>query len=394
MFNEEPMVFVSYTAADRDIVEPIVDALINSGINAWMDKKQLKAGQNWNFEIRRALDKSVLIVAFISSRSTNKRGYVQRELRLALEKAEEKLIDDVYLIPVLIDEDATIPDQIKDLQFIRIEDERFQEKLIDSVQYQLNRLGVAIEFAQNESEITWNFYRYQESRDGIPGFEADFQLPRFSSARYSVVSQVGEIVKGDLLKYLCDLRFATLNPEVELMNFGQDKFRRTHTLDAAPLTPKIRGRVLSLAYWLNSFYAMAAHPNHLVQTYCFLVDPLCRISSLSMIFDDPTSALACIQEEVRQDLLQSSTETEDDFPLDRDWVERGTKDWSDFSAFIFEDSGIEFHFSPYQVASYAEGPRFSLVKYEKIARFISPIFCSALNLEWSRSAPFSLPPSG
>lgn len=381
MFNEEQMVFISYTSADREIVEPITDALISSGINAWMDKKRLKAGQNWDFEIRRALDKAVLIVVFISSRSTNKRGYVQRELRLALEKAEEKLIDDVYVIPVLLDNDAIIPEQIKDLQFIRYEDENFQENLVDSVQHQLLRLGIAIEFAQSKSEVTWNFYRHQESHDGIPGFEADFQLPRFSSTRYANISQIGDIVKGDLLSYLSDLRFSTLKPEVELMNFGQDRYLRTNTLDAAPLTPKVRGRVLSLAYWLNSYYAMAAHPNHHVQTYCFLVDPLCRISSLGMIFDDSTSAFNRIQDEIRHQFLNIHSNSQDEFQLDSEWVERGTKDWRDFSAFTFENDGIEFHFSPYQLAAYAVGPLSAVVKYERICQYISPIFASALEID-------------
>jgi hypothetical protein len=61
-----------------------------------MDYKRVKAGQHWDFEIRRALDKAAIIVVFISNNSIDRRGYVQREIKLALEKAEEKLIGDIY----------------------------------------------------------------------------------------------------------------------------------------------------------------------------------------------------------------------------------------------------------------------------------------------------------
>lgn len=380
MTEDEQLVFISYTSGDRDRVEPIADALMASGIDAWMDVRRLKAGQNWDFEIRRALDKAAVIVVFISDKSVTKRGYVQREIRLALEKAEEKLVDDIYLIPVLLDENVTVPDLIKDLQFIRHKDEAFQEKLLDAVKHQMERIGLAIEVAQNESEISWQFYSHREFRDGIPGCEADFRLPRMNSQKHPMVSQIGDIVRGELLVELADLRFQTLLPEPDRFNFGQDKFSRIHTLDATPQTPKVRGRILSLAYWLHSYYARAAHPNHDVKTYCFLVDPLCRIRSLEMIFDDQAKALEVIQHEARSELIATLGEAGEE--VDEEWVERGTKEWSDFHAFTFEEKGIELLFPPYQIASYAEGSHTALLTYEKIADLVSPIFKSALDIEY------------
>jgi len=379
--EDEQLVFISYTSGDRDRVEPIADALIASGVDAWMDKKRLKAGQNWDFEIRRALDKAALLVVFLSDKSVTKRGYIQREIRLALEKAEEKLVDDIYLIPVLLDENVTVPDLIKDLQFIRYDDEAFQEHLLDAVRHQLQRLGLAIEVAQNEAEINWQFYNHRELRDGIPGCEADFRLPRLSSTKHPMVSQIGDIIRGELLLELADLRYQTLLPDPEVFNFGQDRYRRTHTLDASPQTPKVKGRILSLAYWLHSYYAGAAHPNHGVSTYCFLVDPLCYIRTLEMIFVDLEVALDAIRSEVRSRLIAVLRGEGDEY-FDQEWLERGTETWNDFTAFTFEENGIELHFPPYQVASYAAGPQTALVEYEKIATFVSPLFKSALNIEY------------
>lgn len=382
MQKDEQLIFFSYASGDRERVEPIADALISSGLDTWIDVRRLKAGHNWDFEIRRALDKAAVIVVFISNKSVTKRGYVQREIRLALEKAEEKLLDDIYLIPVLLDDGVTVPDLVKDRQFIRYDDEAFQANLLDAIKHQLERMGHAIETAQNESEIRWQFYTHHDSRDGIPGFEADLRMPRLSSDRYPMVSQVGEIVKGDLLRELSDLRYQTLNPDPESFNFGQEKYSRTHTLDVQPQTPKVRGKMLSIVYWLHSYYAMAAHPNHVVRTYCFLVDPLCHIDNLELIFEDSDQAFVVIQGEVRSRLLAPRDDDDSEYRLDPDWVSRGTENWDDLRAFSFEESGIEFHFAPYQVMPYAYGPQVALVEYEKIWPQVSRVFVSALGLEF------------
>ncbi|MBO9656597.1 MAG: TIR domain-containing protein [Agrobacterium tumefaciens] len=382
MQSDEQNVFLSYTSGDRDRVEPIADRLAASGIDAWIDVKRLKAGQNWDFEIRRALERAVVIVVFISNKSVTKRGYVQREIRLGLEKAEEKLADDIYLIPVLLDDDVIVPNQIKDLQFLRASDESFEQNLIDAIKHQFERIGSTIEGLQGEAEIRWQYYSLKEFRDGLPGMEIDLRLIRFISERYPLLHQAGEVIKGDMLQSLMGMRYQTLLPDPECFNFGQDRFRRIHTLDAQPQTPKIRGRVLSIVYSLYSYHAGAAHPNLGFSSYCFLIDPLCQIDQLSEIFEDAAAAFLVLQSEVRSQLLAPDAEEEIDFPSDEDWIKRGTDDWSAMRAFGFDDTGLQIHFAPYEVASYAAGPQVVHVAYEKFAHLVSQVFKSALDIEY------------
>ena len=101
MSDDNHQIFISYANADQARVLPLYEWLQSHGFNAWIDCKQLMPGQNWEFEIKRALDKSSVIMIFVSRNSVSKRGYVQRELKLALAKLSEKLIDDIYIIPVL-----------------------------------------------------------------------------------------------------------------------------------------------------------------------------------------------------------------------------------------------------------------------------------------------------
>ena len=78
--QRSPIVFLSYARPDRDCVARYFDELQGKGFNVWMDHIRLKPGQNWDFEIQRALDTAAIIVVFLSKNSTDRRGYLQREL--------------------------------------------------------------------------------------------------------------------------------------------------------------------------------------------------------------------------------------------------------------------------------------------------------------------------
>ena len=94
--SDEPLIFLSYASQDRDRVLPFYDHLKSAGLNVWMDKHDLKGGQNWDLEIKKALQRATIIAAFLSEQSVNKRGYVQREIKIALDQAQTKLDDDIY----------------------------------------------------------------------------------------------------------------------------------------------------------------------------------------------------------------------------------------------------------------------------------------------------------
>lgn len=88
--QSEIQVFLSYASQDRERVLPVYEYLVTNGYpNTWIDCKKLLGGQNWDLEIKRNLGKSQIIIIFISNSSVNKRGYVQREIKIALKYLEE-----------------------------------------------------------------------------------------------------------------------------------------------------------------------------------------------------------------------------------------------------------------------------------------------------------------
>jgi|SRR4051794_1638276 hypothetical protein len=101
MYNK---VFISYAKEDKNTAEKLYDFLTLYHYEPWLDKKKLLPGQDWNTEIRLALKRADFIVMLLSRTSVEKRGFVQREFKLALEYYEEKLDSDIYIIPCKIDD--------------------------------------------------------------------------------------------------------------------------------------------------------------------------------------------------------------------------------------------------------------------------------------------------
>jgi hypothetical protein len=121
-------VFISYAKEDYRYASELFDYLHFHYYEPWLDKKCLLAGSNWDLEIRRALEKSDFIILLLSSTSVSKRGYVQKEYKLAMQHWERRLEDDIYIIPLLINE-CSVPESLNRFQWVRYEEEAFRSIL-------------------------------------------------------------------------------------------------------------------------------------------------------------------------------------------------------------------------------------------------------------------------
>ena len=97
--SNAPAVFLSYAKEDSEVAERLYDALTLLGARPWMDSHDLIPGQDWKREIRSAIQRSDFVILLLSQRSVSKQGFVQREIREALEVYETLPEGRVYLIP-------------------------------------------------------------------------------------------------------------------------------------------------------------------------------------------------------------------------------------------------------------------------------------------------------
>lgn len=97
-------VFLAYAEEDRPVVRKLYAALLQAGFEPWMDEEKLLPGQNWPRAIERAIDLSRFFVGCFSQRSTVKRGHFQSELRYALDLASRIPNEQIFLVPVRLNE--------------------------------------------------------------------------------------------------------------------------------------------------------------------------------------------------------------------------------------------------------------------------------------------------
>lgn len=110
--------FISYAREDRDTARRLYDDLREAGISPWFDEESLVAGQNWREAIGLAVASCSHFVVIISEKSVNKRGFVQKEMRLAIEALEERPPDEIFVIPVRLDDSRPKHDRLRNLHCI------------------------------------------------------------------------------------------------------------------------------------------------------------------------------------------------------------------------------------------------------------------------------------
>ena len=113
-----PRIFIAYAAEDLPHAEELFRAFCARGLSAWLDRRKLLPGQNWPRRIEEAIASADFFVACFSRRSVRKRGGFQAEVRFALDCAKRVPLDDVFVIPVRLD-DCRVPARIqKETQYV------------------------------------------------------------------------------------------------------------------------------------------------------------------------------------------------------------------------------------------------------------------------------------
>jgi hypothetical protein len=113
---KSPTVFISYAKEDAAQAKGVYKALKANGFNPWRDKEKILPGEEWDPKIKRSLKQSDFLLVCLSNISVEKRGYIQREIRIALDLAQEFPPSSIFLIPVRFDE-CEVPDELARYQY-------------------------------------------------------------------------------------------------------------------------------------------------------------------------------------------------------------------------------------------------------------------------------------
>lgn len=104
-------VFLCHGREDKAPVRDLYYRLVAEGVQPWLDEENLLPGQDWKYEAEQAVRQSDVVLVCLSRTSVEKTGFVQKEIRYALDAADEKPDGTIYIIPARL-EDCQLPDRL------------------------------------------------------------------------------------------------------------------------------------------------------------------------------------------------------------------------------------------------------------------------------------------
>src|SRR6266571_7382599 len=131
--SDKPLkMFLSYAREDSSEVEKLYYHLRRAGFQPWLDIKDILAGEKWERSIWRAVRAADFFLACLTNRSVNKRGFLQKELKQALNIWQEKLQDDIYLIPCRLEE-CEVPEDLREFHWVDLFKPDGWERLLKAI---------------------------------------------------------------------------------------------------------------------------------------------------------------------------------------------------------------------------------------------------------------------
>src|SRR5580658_10031947 len=110
-------IFLCHSSGDKAAVRELWARLRADGFQPWLDEEDLLPGQHWANEIPKAVRNCDVVIVCLSRASVTKVGFVQKEIKLALDVAEMQPEGSIFLIPLKLEE-CDVPERLKDWQWV------------------------------------------------------------------------------------------------------------------------------------------------------------------------------------------------------------------------------------------------------------------------------------
>ena len=144
--NNSPMrrlrVFLCHSSGDKQVVRKLHDRLERDGFEPWLDEKRLLPAQRWADVIEDAVRASDAVLVCLSAHSVGKEGFLQREIRFALQVADEKPDGTIYIVPTRL-EPVELPRRFREYQAADLFQPDGYERLRQSLATRAAEISVA-----------------------------------------------------------------------------------------------------------------------------------------------------------------------------------------------------------------------------------------------------------
>ena len=121
--------FLCHANGDKPAVRELYRRLRDDGFDPWLDEVNILPGSAWRRETTAAVLKSDIVIVCLSRESVGKRGFAQREIKHALDAAEEQPDESIFIIPLKLEE-CEVPERLSHLQWVNLFERDGYEKLL------------------------------------------------------------------------------------------------------------------------------------------------------------------------------------------------------------------------------------------------------------------------
>ncbi len=135
--TDRDRIFLCHASEDKKFVRDLYAELQYEGFYPWLDEEDLLPGENWETKIKQAISKSLVVIVCLSERASSKTGYIQKEIKLALDVADQQPEGTVFLIPARIEE-CNVPERLCHLQWVDLFEKKGFEKLKRALRHRLS----------------------------------------------------------------------------------------------------------------------------------------------------------------------------------------------------------------------------------------------------------------
>ena len=126
--SKQLQVFLLYARGDKEAVRCLYRHIVREGANAWLDQEKILPGQDWQYEIRKAIHDSDLVIVCLSRQFNKQGGYRHEELKIALKKANSLPNGGIFVIPARL-ERCDMPESLRRWQRVDLFETHGYKKL-------------------------------------------------------------------------------------------------------------------------------------------------------------------------------------------------------------------------------------------------------------------------
>jgi len=135
--------FLCHSSGDKAFVRKLYRTLLADGFDPWLDEEKILPGQDWELAITEAVRASHVVVVCLSQKSITKEGFVQKEIKHALDVALEKPEGTIFLVPLRLDA-CDVPSSLRRWHWVNCFQEGWHGKLLAALHKRAVSLGLTL----------------------------------------------------------------------------------------------------------------------------------------------------------------------------------------------------------------------------------------------------------